>query len=81
MALVFFTFLILCAANLDLYASLNLALLSLGNIGLGLGQSDFGRIIYALPSFVKGWLCFIMLTGRLELMTVFALLAWIFGRR
>jgi trk system potassium uptake protein TrkH len=80
LALVFVSFLILCACGLDIFSSFNLALLVQGNIGLGLGQSDFGPVIYGLPGIIKGWLCFIMIAGRLELMTVFALISWIFRR-
>jgi trk system potassium uptake protein TrkH len=74
MALVTVTGLILCACGLDIFSSINLSLLTLGNIGLGLGTGDFGPVIFGLPAAVKGWLCFIMIAGRLELMTVFALL-------
>jgi trk system potassium uptake protein TrkH len=81
LALVFAAFLVLAACGLDLYSALNLALLTLGNIGLGMGQSDFGPVIYGLPALAKGMLCFTMIAGRLELWTVFALFSRDFRRR
>ncbi|MDR3172141.1 MAG: TrkH family potassium uptake protein [Treponema sp.] len=81
MALVFTSVLFLCAADLDIFTSINLALQAQGNIGLGLGQSNFCAVVYGLPAAAKGWLCFIMIAGRLELWTVFALFSRIFRRR
>jgi trk system potassium uptake protein TrkH len=69
------------AAGLNILTALNLSLLSLGNIGLGLGQSDFGPIIYNLPVWAKYGLCFIMIAGRLELWTVFVLFSREWRRR
>ncbi|MDR2303735.1 MAG: TrkH family potassium uptake protein [Treponema sp.] len=80
LALVFAAFLLLCASGLDIFTSLNLALLTQGNIGRGLGQSDFGPLIYGLPALIKGGLCFTMIAGRLELWAVFALFSRDFRR-
>lgn len=80
LALVFASFLFLCASGTDIFSSLNLALLTQGNIGRGLGQSDFGPLIYGLPAAVKGGLCFTMIAGRLELWAVFALFSRNFRR-
>jgi trk system potassium uptake protein TrkH len=70
MALVSVTGLILCVCGLDIFSSINLSLLTQGNIGLGLGTGDFGPLIHRLPPFVKAWLCFVMIAGRLELLTI-----------
>jgi trk system potassium uptake protein TrkH len=80
LALVFAVFLLLCASGLDIFSSFNLALLTQGNIGRGLGQSDFGPLIYGLPAPIKGGLCFTMIAGRLELWAVFALFSRNFRR-
>jgi trk system potassium uptake protein TrkH len=69
------------AAGLNIISALNLSLLSLGNIGLGFGQSDFGPVIYHLPAWAKYSLCFIMIAGRLELWTVFVLFSREFRRQ
>jgi trk system potassium uptake protein TrkH len=73
MAGVLVSVLVLSAAGLELFPALNLGLLSLGNIGLGLGAPDFGLVIRELPAWTKWFLCFLMILGRLELWTVFAL--------
>jgi trk system potassium uptake protein TrkH len=73
--------LLLCACGLDIFSSLNLALLAQGNIGAGLGRSNFGPVIYGLPAIAKVGLCFTMIAGRLELWTVFVLFSRDFRRR
>jgi trk system potassium uptake protein TrkH len=64
---------LLCGQNLDFFSSLNLSLLCAGNIGLGLIPGSMEKILLDLPWFVKWALSFIMIAGRLELWTVFAL--------
>ncbi|GAB6392475.1 MAG: Trk system potassium uptake protein TrkH [Treponematales bacterium] len=68
-----FATLTLAAVGIEVFPALNLALLSLGNIGTGLGTADYGAVIRQLPQWVKWFLCFLMVAGRLELWTVFAL--------
>jgi trk system potassium uptake protein TrkH len=63
--------LVVCSAGLDLFSSLNAALLSLGNIGLGLGRLDPAEVFYNFPAYVKLALSFLMIAGRLELWTAF----------
>jgi trk system potassium uptake protein TrkH len=65
--------LLLCSQNLDFFSSFNLSLLCAGDIGLGLVSGRMEKILLDLPWFVKWALSFIMIAGRLELWTVFAL--------
>ncbi|MDR2159104.1 MAG: TrkH family potassium uptake protein [Treponema sp.] len=63
--------LLVSTAGSDLFTSLNAGLLTLGNIGLGIGKMGPGSEFSAFPAYVKGGLSFIMIAGRLELWTVF----------
>lgn len=69
--LVFAAALLVGASGSDLFTSLNAGLLTLGNIGLGVGKMGPGSEFSAFPAYVKGGLSFIMIAGRLELWTVF----------
>jgi trk system potassium uptake protein TrkH len=62
--------LLVSAAGSDLFTSLNVGLLTLGNIGTGIGKMG-GSEFSAFPVWVKWGLSFIMIAGRLELWTVF----------
>jgi trk system potassium uptake protein TrkH len=55
---------------MDLFSSLNVSLISLGNIGIGLGKLNAASVL-ALPVYVKLFLSFMMIAGRLELWTAF----------
>jgi Trk-type K+ transport system membrane component len=45
-----------------------------GNIGLGFVE-NMEALLGSLPAWVKAYLAFVMIAGRLELWTVFALFA------
>ncbi|MDR1178330.1 MAG: TrkH family potassium uptake protein [Spirochaetaceae bacterium] len=62
--------LLVSSAGFDLFSSLNAALISLGNIGSGLGSFGPGSNFAQVPDYVKWGLSFIMIAGRLELWTV-----------
>jgi trk system potassium uptake protein TrkH len=64
-------FLLTASAGLEPWDSLNAALVSLGNVGLGLGKLSSGAVLAGCPAYVKWGLCFFMIAGRLELWTVF----------
>jgi trk system potassium uptake protein TrkH len=64
--------LLVSSSGVSVFNSLNAALITLGAIGLGLGDAISGHIFQTAPDYVKWGLSFIMLTGRLELFTIFA---------
>lgn len=67
------SFLILSFSGMGFEESIGAAISCMGNVGPGLGDvgdhGHFGNV----PVFSKWYLCFIMLTGRLELFTVLSL--------
>ncbi|MDR2028016.1 MAG: TrkH family potassium uptake protein [Treponema sp.] len=67
LALVFGAALLIGTSGLDLFSSINLSLLALGNIGLGLGKTGPGFVFSGFPAYINWGLCFIMIAGRLEL--------------
>jgi trk system potassium uptake protein TrkH len=69
LVLVFAAALLACLAGEDLFSSFNIGLLTLGNIGLGLGQFSGGLPFSGFPPAVLWGLSFIMIAGRLELWT------------
>jgi trk system potassium uptake protein TrkH len=64
--------LLVSTAGVDLFSSVTAALITLGNIGLGLGSFGPGAVFSALPDYVKWGLSLVMIAGRLELWTVLA---------
>lgn len=65
---------VVASANNDVLTSLAAALVTLGNIGPGFGKiGPTGNYAY-LPSYVKWFLSFAMMAGRLELYTILILL-------
>jgi trk system potassium uptake protein TrkH len=68
--LLFFSALLVSSAGEDIFSSVNAALLVLGNIGLGLGNTGPFLPFPEFPAYVKWGLSFMMLLGRLELWTV-----------
>ena len=62
--------------GVDFFSSFNIGLLLAGNIGLGIVQGTMETILYNLPGYSKLALSFVMIAGRLELWTIFALLYW-----
>jgi trk system potassium uptake protein TrkH len=79
--LILAAFLLVSSAGVPPYSSLNLALLALGNIGLGLGGLGNGSIVAACPAYVKWGLCFVMIAGRLELWTALVIFSPEYWRR
>ena len=76
--LVFITALAVSSSGSGVFASFNTALLCVGNIGLGLGDS---ASVGAFPPYVKWFLSFAMILGRLELWTVMVFFTREFWRR
>jgi trk system potassium uptake protein TrkH len=66
-------FLLVAGSGLDPWDSFNTALISLGNIGLGLGNLSSGAVLAGSPGYVKWGLSFFMIAGRLELWTIFVI--------
>ncbi|MDR2768830.1 MAG: TrkH family potassium uptake protein [Treponema sp.] len=60
---------VVASTGLDLFSSLNTSLLAIGNIGLGLGKVNSAEAFHLFPAYVKWFLSFIMIAGRLELWT------------
>jgi trk system potassium uptake protein TrkH len=67
LALLFAAVLLVSSSGLDLFSSINMALITLGNIGLGLGRTGPGFVFSGYPASVCWGLSFIMIVGRLEL--------------
>jgi len=57
------------------------ALNAIGNMGNGFGQYGPSSTLAALPDMAKGWLCFAMLLGRLEIFPLALILSPSFWRR
>jgi trk system potassium uptake protein TrkH len=75
------SFFLTAGAGMDLWDSLNAALICLGNIGLGLGRLNGGAAIAACPDYAKWGLCLFMIAGRLELWTIFVMFMPEYWRR
>jgi trk system potassium uptake protein TrkH len=71
--------LLICGTGLDLFSSLNMGLLTAGNIGLGF-VDNMEETLRNLPAYAKWGLSFVMIAGRLELWTVFVLFTREFRR-
>ena len=72
---------VVAAAGYDIVTSLSAALVSVGNVGPGLGAiGPFDNFAH-FPSAVKLTLCFAMIAGRLELFTILILFHRDFWRR
>jgi trk system potassium uptake protein TrkH len=67
-------------SGMDIFSSFNLGLLMTGNIGLGIFNGSMEAAIYNLPALSKWVLSFAMIIGRLELLTVFAIVGILFNR-
>jgi trk system potassium uptake protein TrkH len=80
-ALILAAFFLISSAGVQPFSSLNLALLALGNIGMGLGGLTNGSLAAACPGYVKWGLCFVMIAGRLELWTAFVIFTPEYWRR
>lgn len=71
---------VVASTGLDLFSSLNTSLLAIGNIGLGLGKVNSAEAFHLFPAYVKWFLSFIMIAGRLELWTAFVFFSRDFWR-
>jgi len=73
--------LVVASSGADVVTSVTAALATLGNIGPGLGavgpMANYGHF----PGYVKGYLSFVMMAGRLEIYTVLLLLTRTFWKR
>lgn len=75
------TTLVVASADTDILTSLTTALATVGNIGPGFGKIGPTDNYHFFPSYVKWFLSFAMLVGRLELYTVLVLLTPYFWSR
>jgi trk system potassium uptake protein TrkH len=81
MMLVLFTAMMTALSGADPFTSLNAALITVGNIGLGLGNVGPDFNFDQFPSYLKWVFSFAMIAGRLELWTVFVFFSREFWRR
>jgi trk system potassium uptake protein TrkH len=65
--------LLVASAGYNIWDSANASLIMLGNIGLGVGKLTEGALFITCPDYVRYGLSFLMITGRLELLTVLVL--------
>ncbi len=72
---------IMSAMGYDLNTSAGAVTASLGNIGPGIGEAGPFRNYSDMPEIGKWFLSFLMLTGRLELFSIFVLFSPEFWRR
>jgi trk system potassium uptake protein TrkH len=74
--------LVVASSGVDLLTSFASGLITVGNIGLGLGDvGPAGNGFGPMPSYVKWFLSLIMLAGRLEIYTVLAIFTRTFWKR
>lgn len=73
--------LVVSAGGFDILTSISSTLATLGNIGPGFGRVGPAFNYAFLPAWIKGWLSFMMLLGRLEVYTVLLLFTKSFWRR
>ncbi len=78
---VFVSVLVITLGGFDIVTSLTATMANLGNIGPGLAKVGPVCNYGFFPWWIKLWLFFIMLVGRLEVYTVFALFTRAFWRR
>jgi len=75
------TTLVTAAAGYDLFSSFSTALSITGNVGAGFGAVGPGHNFSAFPDYLKLFYSLVMITGRLELWTVFVLFTPEYWRR
>ncbi len=73
LAILIISFIVLSATGLNFEESIGAAISCMGNVGSGLGRMGHSGHFNDVPTISKWYLCFIMLTGRLELFTVLSL--------
>ncbi len=81
MLLVFFTALMTALSGEDPFSAVNAALITVGNIGLGLGHVGPDFNFHHFPSYLKWIFSFVMIAGRLELWTAFIFFSREYWRR
>lgn len=81
LAILIFSCLVLSLSGMGFENSLGAAVSCLGNVGGGLAEIGNTGSFSAVPTESKWYLCFLMLTGRLELFTVLSLFMPAFWRR
>jgi trk system potassium uptake protein TrkH len=75
------TTLVTAAAGFDIFSSLSAALCVTGNIGTGFGMVGPYHNYSTIPNHLKLFYSLVMITGRLELWTVFILFTPEYWRR
>lgn len=81
LAILVVSFLILSFSGIEFEESIGAAISCMGNVGPGLGDIGHSGHFADIPTFSKWYLCFLMLTGRLELFTVLSLFMPAFWKR
>jgi trk system potassium uptake protein TrkH len=79
--LLIITTLIVATAENDILTALTTALATVGNIGPGFGRIGPTENYQFYPAYVKWFLSFAMLVGRLEIYTVFVILTPTFWKK
>jgi trk system potassium uptake protein TrkH len=80
-ALLLFTTFVVATGGNDILTSLSTALVTLGNIGPGFGKIGPALNYAHYPDYIKWYLSFIMMTGRLEVYTVVMLFVPMFWKK
>jgi len=81
LAILIVSFLVLSFTGMGFEESVGSAISCMGNVGPGLGSVGPSGHFADIPVFSKWYLCFLMLTGRLELFTVLSLFMPAFWKR
>lgn len=81
LAILIVSCLLLSLSGMGFENSLGAAISCLGNVGGGLAEIGNNGHFYDVPVSAKWYMCFLMLTGRLELFTVLSLFIPAFWRR
>lgn len=81
LSILIFSFILLSFSGMGFEESIGAAISCMGNVGPGLGKNGLSGHYADIPVFCKWYLCFIMLTGRLELFTVLSLFIPAFWRK
>jgi len=74
LALVLISTIVVASGNIDLETSLTATLAAIGNIGPGFSRVGPVENFGFFPDYVKIWLSFVMIAGRLEIYTILILL-------
>jgi len=81
LAILVISFLVLSFMGINFEESIGAAITCMGNVGPGLGEIGHSGHFNDIPAVSKWYLCFLMLTGRLELFTVLSLFMPAFWKR